>query len=36
MAVAELHFLPEPSALLLLAAGMGGLVTLLRFSKRDG
>jgi hypothetical protein len=34
IAVAELHFVPEPSALLLLVAGMGGLVALRRFTLR--
>ena len=34
MAVADLHFVPEPSAWLLLTAGVGGLVALRRFSRR--
>jgi hypothetical protein len=34
MAVAELHFVPEPSAWLLLAAGIGGLAALRGFTRR--
>jgi hypothetical protein len=34
MAVAELRFVPEPSAWLLLTAGVGGLVALRRFTRR--
>jgi hypothetical protein len=33
MAVAELRFVPEPSAMLLLVAGVGGLVALRRFTR---